>query len=353
MTLLGLSSAQGEFSFGVPQFQQLYHPILIVLAAGIALTLSRLVIGRFAALAVGAIAFVIGTGNFLGKAQSSRTAAVYITSAVAVELAALIFGTDKALRFAVASGIGISTIGLAGEWAWNAHAYQPWTTALLPDALVLGVIAAAAASVIGVAFSGAVVRRRMLSTVAVVLAGLAALFCLAWPLPRTNFDATAQLHLSPVAGGVDVTAKVTPEDAAAHARWFQAMAWQGGGMVVADMKEQSPGVYASEKPVPIGGRWKTIVRIQKGTAMASVPVYFPNDPAIRKAEIPAVDRTMPFALEQRYLLREQHGGAAWFAVAVFALLALVAALWIGTFVLAATQISRLRELAPARELAAA
>src|SRR5207253_1397581 len=35
--LLGLSTLQGEFDYGVPQFRQLYHPVLIMLAAGIGL----------------------------------------------------------------------------------------------------------------------------------------------------------------------------------------------------------------------------------------------------------------------------------------------------------------------------
>jgi hypothetical protein len=45
LALLGLSSAQGEFAFGVPQFAQLYHPIIVALAAGLALTAARLVLG--------------------------------------------------------------------------------------------------------------------------------------------------------------------------------------------------------------------------------------------------------------------------------------------------------------------
>ena len=79
----------------------------------------------------------------------------------------------------------------------------------------------------------------------------------------------------------------------------------------------------------------------------------PSDPAIRKAEIPALDRTMPFALEQRYLLREQHGGAAWFAIAVFATLLVIALVWVMSFVVAAWQLSRPARQKPVRELAAA
>ena len=44
--LVGLSTLQGEFDYGVPQFRQLYHPILIMLAAGIGLVAIRLRAGR-------------------------------------------------------------------------------------------------------------------------------------------------------------------------------------------------------------------------------------------------------------------------------------------------------------------
>src|SRR5207302_2483255 len=35
--LLGLSTLQGEFDYGVPQFQAVYHPILLMIAAGVGL----------------------------------------------------------------------------------------------------------------------------------------------------------------------------------------------------------------------------------------------------------------------------------------------------------------------------
>jgi hypothetical protein len=353
MTLLGLTAAQGEFSFGVPQFQQLYHPVLVVLAAGIALTATRLVIGRWFALVVGVICAGIGTGNLFGRTQISRPAAVYLGCAVAVELAGLVFGTERRLRFAVVSGLGIATVGLAGEWVWNQGAFQRWTTALLPDAVILGLIAAVCAAVIGVAFGSAVGGRQAIRGAVVAVAGVGLLFCLAWPLPRTNLDARAQLQLTRVPNGVNVTARVDPPDAARDARWFQAMAWQGGGMVAADMKEQSRGVYVSERPVPVGGAWKTVLRIQKGTATASIPIWFPKDAAIGKPEIPAVDRAAPFELEQKYLLREQHSGAGWFAPLVYALLLFVALLWIGAVVVAARKVSVPEPAEPKKQLAAA
>src|SRR5207249_568731 len=47
--LVGLSTLQGEFDFGVPQFHLLYHPILVMLAASIALVAARARGGRGAA----------------------------------------------------------------------------------------------------------------------------------------------------------------------------------------------------------------------------------------------------------------------------------------------------------------
>ncbi|MDQ1377916.1 MAG: hypothetical protein QOE15_2089, partial [Acidimicrobiaceae bacterium] len=44
--LVGLSTFQGEFDFGVPQFQPLYWPLLIVAAAAFALVLARVALGR-------------------------------------------------------------------------------------------------------------------------------------------------------------------------------------------------------------------------------------------------------------------------------------------------------------------
>src|SRR3954452_6041891 len=44
--LIGLSTLQGEFDYGVPQFQLLYQPILIMLAAGCGLVAARVRIGR-------------------------------------------------------------------------------------------------------------------------------------------------------------------------------------------------------------------------------------------------------------------------------------------------------------------
>jgi hypothetical protein len=350
--LLGLASTQGEFEFGVPQFQQLYHPVLIALAAGIALTAARLVLGRGWPLLIGVIAAFFGTGGVFGEDSHSfaRTSALLVFSALAVEIAALLVGTKNRIRYAVACGLAIGTLGLAGEWWWNQGAFQRWTTALLPDGLILGLLAAVSAAIIGTAFATAISgERHGLRPPVIAVGGLVMLFCLAWPLPRHGSDVRAEVSLQERANStVVVTARVDPPNAADDARWFQAMAWQGGGFEAADMVEREPGVWVSEKPVPVGGSWKTLLRLHRGAEMGAIPIWMPADPEIDASEVPAVDKTATFDLETAHLLREQHGGPGWFAPTILALLGLIAIAWVSSFVLAATKVSdgvELREMA--------
>ena len=51
--LIGMSTLQAEFDYGVPQFQLVYQPILIAFAAGVALVTARVKLGRGGALALG------------------------------------------------------------------------------------------------------------------------------------------------------------------------------------------------------------------------------------------------------------------------------------------------------------
>ncbi len=350
--LLGLASTQGEFEFGVPQFQQLYHPILIALAAGFALTVTRLVLGRGRSLFVGAVAALFGTGGVMiqGNEGFARTSALLIFSAIAVEIAALIVGTKNRVRYAVACGLAVGTLGLAGEWWWNQRAFQPWTPALLPDGLILGVLAAVAAGILGTAFATAIRgERHTIRPVVVAVAGLAVLFCLAWPLPRHGSDVRADVSLARGANStVVVTAKLDPPDAADHARWFQAMAWQGGGFKAVDMIEREPGVWVSKSAVPVGGSWKTVLRLHRGAEMGAIPIWMPADPEIGASEVSAVDKTAKFNLETAYLLREQHGGPGWFGPTILALLGLISIAWVSSFVYGAAKVS---ETVERREMA--
>src|SRR5436309_1016498 len=139
--LLGLSSLQGEFDYGVPQFQLLYQPILLMLAAGIGLVVARIRIGRYGALQ--AVAFFLAVRGLLtlaigpGLGQSTLHFPLYIAEALIVEaVATRISPTERPLTLGVGSGVVIGTVGLAAEWAWS-HLWMPlpWTTSMLLPAI--------------------------------------------------------------------------------------------------------------------------------------------------------------------------------------------------------------------------
>jgi hypothetical protein len=345
LTLQGLLAPQGEFTFGVPQFSLLFSPILICLAAGLGLLTIRLVHGPWWTLGIAIANFGIQATGFLdigaedGGPVATRFAATFIASALVVELAARFLGTQHRLRLAVVSGVGIGTLGLAGEWAWNLDAWQPWTSALLPEAVGLGVVAAVGAAVLGTALSRAIVRdprTRSLPAAAIGLATIACVAVIVLPMRRPTGDVEAAVHLEPAAAGTAVvTATLSPADAAADAYWFQASSWQGGGLVLADMEPTgAPGEYRSAEPVPVDGHWKTLLRLHRGAEMMAVPVYLPADPEIEEAEIPAVDRTVPFRSEREFLLRETHTGNGWLSPVIHLTLIAVCALWALAFAIA-------------------
>jgi hypothetical protein len=174
------------------------------------------------------------------------------------------------------------------------------------------------------------------------VAAVACVAVIVVPLRRPTGDVQAAVHVEPVGEGfVTVTAVLSPADAAEDAYWFQTSAWQGGGLALSTMEPTGrPGEFRSSEPVPVGGHWKSILRLHRGAEMMAVPIFLPADPDIDEPEIPAVDRTVPFASERTYLLRETHEGTAWMAPVVHLFLALVCAAWAAAFVFACGWLSR-------------
>lgn len=347
-TFQGLIAPLGEFAFGVPQFNQVFHPLLLLLAAGVAIVAMRLVLGPWWALGITGITFLLDVTSLQSGSLPAPAKAVglYVGSALVVELVALAVGTTRPLRFALAAGLGIGTVGLAGEWAYNTTAYQPWKAALAPEALLLGIPMALAAAVLGTALAGhRPPRAALLAATAVVL------LTLAWPMPRSVGAVTAALDIEPAGDGfVSVEATLTPADAADGARWFQVSSWQGGGLELTDLREVAPGRWVTEEPVPVGGHHKSILRLHRGHQMMAVPVFLPADAEIDAEEIPAEDRTMAFASEGDYLLRETEENDAWLAYAVYGLLAIVAALWLAGFGLVTARVAGQRARSGDRRL---
>ncbi|MBA3654675.1 MAG: hypothetical protein H0W70_10850, partial [Actinobacteria bacterium] len=160
LTLLGLAASQGEFTFGVPQFQQLYHPVLVMIAGAFAFVAIRLVLGRWWGLGIALANVALFSGGISegGGPVVTRSGGIYLATAVAVELAAWVAGTDRRLRFALVAGAAVSTIGLAGEYAWNVGARQPWTGSLFPEIILLAALAAVGSAIVATAFASAVRR---------------------------------------------------------------------------------------------------------------------------------------------------------------------------------------------------
>lgn len=344
--LAGLTAPLGEFRFGVPQFQQLFHPLLLLLAAAFAFVPTRIVLGRGWAIVLALATFLPESVGLMSSTASNgfvptRTPGMFIASAIAVEFAAVVFGTDRRLRFAIASGIGVGTIGLAGEWWWNRNATQPWNGALMRDALLLGLVIAVGAAILGAAYAGAVSREPgRLPRTAIVIATLAVLVAIILPMPRRTTNVVAQIDTQRTGDEVTLQVHLDPPDAAANARWFQAIAWQGGGLRVVGMHSTAPGVYASDGPLPVGGKWKTMLRLHTGAVMMSAPIFLPADPEIGATEIPATSRTIAFADEQQYLMREVKPGPNTVMVIAYVVVGLVVVAWAAAFVLACTRIPK-------------
>ncbi|MDQ3646154.1 MAG: hypothetical protein M3345_04380, partial [Actinomycetota bacterium] len=334
-TLTGLSTWTGEFDFGVPQFQQLYHPMLVMVAASIGLVAARTRLGAGGALkAVGvfvaarlAVALVIGTSLNLIIPRFP----LYIGAAIVVEIAARTFSRLRPVPAAAVTGTLVGTIGLATEWGWTQlWGHHPWGPSLFP-----GVIAAAAIAIPGAILGRAMGevlsdRRERPGARALALCVLAVVALLALPFPRRDTPIAATLTTESVsAGRVQVEVEIDPADAAEPADWFEVLSWQGGALQLTEMEELSPGRYRSAEPVPVGGQWKTFVRLARGDVLVAIPVFLPADPAIGASEIPvAPSRDAEFQRDTELLLREAHAGSSWPALVAYSAILLLAVTWI-------------------------
>jgi hypothetical protein len=347
--LLGLSTFQAEFDFGVPQFNFLFEPMMVMLASGVALVAARIYAGRGAALGA-ALFFLVARGGLalligpvLGETPPHLP--LYIVEALVVEAVALRISTDRPLAFGLWSGLGIGTFGLAAEWAWS-HIWMPipWPSALFGEAAVAGLAVAVAGALlgawIGTRLSPEPGRRhpglRLGACLSAATIALLTVFALHTP---ADSGVSARVALHDVDTGssqrlISATVHLTPRDAAEDAEWFDVTAWQGGGLVVDPLERLAPGVYRTTEPIPADGNWKTMIRLHKGSSLTGVPIYLPLDAAIPAPEIPAkASFTRRFVDETQILQREKTGGSpalvaiAYVAVASIALSLLVLLAW--------------------------
>jgi hypothetical protein len=342
LVLAALTALLGEFRFGVPQFQQLYHPVLLAIASAFTFTAARLALGRGWSVVLALITFlpeVLGLPGVGGGGDvdfvPTRATGLFVVSALAVEAVAAVLGTERRLRFAVAAGLAVATLGFAGEYLWNRGASQPWRPVLVRDALLVGGLGAVGAAVLALGYARAAGRLggpRLGRPVA--LAAIAAVVvALLLPLPRRAPDGVvAAIDVTPLGDGTaEIAVELDPPGAADDARWFQVMAWQGDGYAVAELDEVEPGRFVAERPVPIVGRWKTVLRLHRGAELLSAPVFLPDDPEIGAEEVPAEDRTVALGDETSVLMREVQDGPATVGAIAYTVIGIVAVAWVLAF----------------------
>jgi hypothetical protein len=172
-----------------------------------------------------------------------------------------------------------------------------------------------------------------------VAVSAAILLLLGLPLTSTANTYRADLTLDPPLGlpngEVNVTVRMHPADAARDANWFNVTAWQGepkgdGGLIIAELHEVSPGVYKTDRKVPVFGTWKTLLRMHTGRSIQALPIYMPADPAIPAPMIaPFPNVTRNFQSDKSVLQREAVGDDTLQRPA-YVVLGLLALVWIAS-----------------------
>ena len=348
--LIGASTLQAEFDYAVPQFRLLYQPVLLMIAAGIALVPARIRLGRDGAFKALAMFLVIrGTLTLLVTPVSGRTLLhfpLYLGAAIAVELAARWVSTDRQISFGAAAGVGVATLGLAGEWLWS-HLWMPipWPSSMLGETLAVAVPAAIGAAVvggfIGRALAPAEQPRQTVGRWVAIASGVVVVAALIYPIPMTDLPGgTVDIALEEVAGGeertVAATLRFTPVEAAEGATYINVTAWQGAewrkgvNSFVDPLEKVEPGVYRTTQPIPVHGDWKALVRLHNGRAMTAAPIFMPADPGIPAPEVPAEAQvTRELQLGQKVLLREAKEAPGWLTVVAYVVTLAIIVIWVG------------------------
>ena len=352
-TLVGMTTFEGEFDFGVPGFQGLFLPLLIMAAAGFTLVFARAALGPWGAVKV-VLAYLVIRGVvsvLVGEAlgHTFPRFPLYVPSALAVEAGGLLAGTARRLKFGLVSGALVGTVGLAGELAWvDLSGWFPPAAVLLPKVALFGPLVALATAVLAVGLARAFAPgERAVPVPALAIAGVVLLGALAYPLPRRVGDVEALIRLEPRGERALVKIELDPPDAARNAYAFGVTSWQGGGTVHAALEEVAPGRFVADKPVPVTGKWKTSVGLMRDDEVMAAPVYLPADPEIGASEVPALpQRRVAFQHSTEVLMREAHGGPAWPAILAYSGLGTLVALWVVLMTLTARRVPGRRKAAP-------
>lgn len=318
-----------EWELGVEQFRLSIHALAMGAAAALVLTAARLVGGRGSALLACAYFVAIRSliqlfiVDYLEFAPTHFP--LYLVEALVVEGAALAVGTCRIRRFALVSGAGIGTIGALAEWGWS-YVFMPieWPAHMIPAALALGSAGAMGGALIG-AYLGGTAQRDPPSAaggrtaVLAAIAGFAIVGAsVAVLVQKDQPKGSGTVVLDEVegtSGGREAIATVTlsPRDYVDGYDFFTTTAWQGGERArVITMERIGDGVFRTTEPVPLHGKWKSWMRLNRGSDLTALPIYLPADRSIPKAEVPAPARfTRSFGSDKHIMQRETKFDVGW------------------------------------------
>lgn len=375
--LIALSIYQGEFDYGVAQFQMLFHPLMLMVAAGVALTFARMTAGKGGAL-MAALFFIVVRGALtlivhFGIDMPVAHFPIYIASAIAVELVGLAMAkkiVTKPIQFGLACGVAVGTLGLAGAWLWSElWMPYPWTSALLPEGVIVGLLAAISGGAIGGWMANSVMlRARPIG--ALRFAPLVGFFVIAafvaYSLHQSKptgltVTMTNVPMKNPPAGEqwVKSNIKLNTTRFDKDQKWAVALAWQGNGypdwhgkgFFFEKLNKIGPGEYETASWMPVFGSFKSIVRFHSGNSLMGAAIFQPQDSALpdhRGKETPALgaDKTQTFTVtralqpDREVLQREATFDGGWLSTVGYLFLLAVALTLLATMAWGIQRISR-------------
>lgn len=322
--LLGLSTFQAEFDFGVPQFSLLLEPAMLAGAAGIGLVAARSCFGVGGAIGA-ALMFIVVRGLLailVGPVLGETTPKfpIYLVEALLVEAVffLLLARTGRPYLVGAVCGVLIGTAGVVGQYLWaDLWMPVPWPAHMLGDAVLVGLVTGVAGGIIGAFVGGALagdlnagqLRVSRVLAPAGVLAIMAVFAVFLGTGAQTGVTGDVALReLGPGRGvdrTVEATVRISPASAAEDPYWLSVNAWQGDGYIVDHLRRVAPGVYRSTEPLPVAGNWKTMVRLHKGDSLMALPLYLPEDAAIPAAAVVAEPRFTRAFIEDKVVLQRE------------------------------------------------
>lgn len=323
--------ATDEFNWGVAQYPQVWHPLLLAFFGGLGLVVARSLGGRGATIAALAaylpLQFVeVALIGSLG--QTMPASPLYVAEALVVELVLWRAVGRPSPGLGALAGLAVGSVGFAAEYGWSQIAMPlPWHASLLPLAIPSAALAGLAggllAALLGQALTGALAPGRRPLWLAVGGAALAIGLAANASLTNNPANLTATMALAnfreAVADGggrtevADLRVSLSDPDLAVDPNWAYVLGWQGGGRFLADLVRQGDGTLVASEPVPVGGDWKSFVRIHKERVQVAAPVRMPADPAVQFAGFPAEAQvTRPLVRDTKLLqIERKEDGPQW------------------------------------------